>query len=132
MDRIHRAAEAEKQMGFAAAVRVDGQIHLSGVVSWNENFEPLHGGDMRAQMDEVYSRISAFLQSMGSGLGSIIHEMVFVTDIEAALACLDARNTKFEADKLPAATMVEVRRLVHPELMIEVQCTARVDDPRKI
>lgn len=132
MERIHIAAEAERQMGFAAAVRVDGQLHVSGVVSWNENFEPLHGGDMRAQMDEVYSRIATFLQSMGSGLGSIIHETVFVTDIEAALACLDARNSKFETDRLPAATMVEVRRLVHPDLMIEVQCTAQVDSAREI
>lgn len=128
MRRIFQSEDAEKQMGFAAAVLDDRLLWISGMVSWDEALTPLHPGDMRGQMTEVYRRLQEFLTRSGSGLDAIIRETVFVTDIDTALANSDVRNALFDPEQLPAATWVEIRRLVHPDLVIEVDCVARVTD----
>jgi enamine deaminase RidA (YjgF/YER057c/UK114 family) len=99
------------------------------MVSWDETLTPLHPGNMRGQMAEVYQRLQGFLTRCGSGLDAIIRETVFVTDIDSALANSDVRNALFDPENLPAATWVEIRRLVHPDLVIEVECVARVATP---
>jgi enamine deaminase RidA (YjgF/YER057c/UK114 family) len=129
MKRIFQAEETEKQMGFAAAVHDDGLLWVSGMVSWDETLTPLHPGDMRQQMAEVYQRLQGFLAGFNAGLDAIIRETVFVTDIDTALANSDVRNALFDPERLPAATWIEVRRLVHPDLLIEVECVARVTAP---
>lgn len=126
MKRIYQSEEAEKQMGFVSAMHDNGLLWISGMVSWDETLQPLHTGDMRGQMAEIYQRLQGFLAGFGSGLDAIIRETVFVTDIDAALANSDVRNALFDPEKLPAATWVEIRRLVHPDLLIEVECVARI------
>jgi 2-iminobutanoate/2-iminopropanoate deaminase len=129
MERIFQLEDAEKRMGFAAAVRYGDMLWISGMVSWDKTLTPLHPGDMRRQMTEVYEQLRAFLGRFDCGMDSVVRETVFVTDLDAALAHVDARLTFFDKDALPAATWVEVRRLVSPELLIEVECVARLARP---
>ncbi len=111
-------------MGFTNAVQANGLLYLAVAVSWDEKLLPLHVGDMGGQMEEVDKSLQSTLKAFGAGFEAVIKETVFVTSMDAALAAAGIRREYFASDALPASTWVEVRRLAHPDLLIEVEVVA--------
>jgi 2-iminobutanoate/2-iminopropanoate deaminase len=115
---------AERQMGFCQAARAGDLVFVSGAVSWDENFEPLHKGDMAAQIDRIYQNLAAALKQFDLGFDDVVKETGFTTDMDATLAALAARARYYASGLLPAATWVEVSRLVNPDLLLEIELIA--------
>jgi enamine deaminase RidA (YjgF/YER057c/UK114 family) len=82
-------------------------------------------GDMRAQLRQVGENIKAALAAAGATLDDIVKTNTYVTDIEEFFKHVDVRMEYFGA--LPTSTTVEVRKLAHPDLVVEVEAIAVID-----
>lgn len=120
---FHLRPDGEKAFGYAQAVRVGNVVHVAGTLSVDDGFQPLHPGDMAAQVDEVYAALGRTLGHFGLGLAGVVKETIFVTDMAAFLAA-NARRILAYDGALPAATAVEVRQLAFADCMIEVEAIA--------
>jgi 2-iminobutanoate/2-iminopropanoate deaminase len=100
-------------------------VFLSGILSRNEVGEIVGKGDMRRQIQQVFSNIRTALASAGAMFADVVKRQTFTTDIEAYYQHIDARM-EFCGDALSTSTTVEVRRLSHPDFLIEVEVIAVV------
>lgn len=110
---------------FSPGVKVPaGQmIFVSGQVARNAAGETIGRGDIRAQTRQALENIKAVLESAGATMDDIVKVTVFVTDVSHLAAIHEVRAEYFQRD-YPASTLVEVKSLVSPELMIEIEAIA--------
>ncbi len=114
---------------YSHVVTVTGggrQIYVSGQVAFDKDGNPVGKGDMRAQIEQVGKNIEACLKAAGASLSDIVKTVTYVTDIEEFFKHLDMRMRYF-GPALPTSTTVEVRRLAHPDFLVEVEAIAVVD-----
>ena len=111
-------------------VKAGNLIFLSGQVSIDEQGEVVAPGDLVAQARQAYRHVKATLEKFGAGMGDIVDETFFVTDVGAAMGKIEplwaARAEAYGGDPRVSQTMVQVSGLVMPELMIEIKVTAVV------
>ena len=99
-------------------------IFVAGQLARDANGNAVGKGDMRAQIRQVGENIKAALEAAGATLADIVKTNTYVTDLEEFFKHVDVRMEYFGA--LPTSTTVEVRRLAHPDLLVEVECIAVV------
>jgi enamine deaminase RidA (YjgF/YER057c/UK114 family) len=110
---------------YAPVVRVKNAgtlVFVSGLLARNVQGEIVGPGDMRAQLDQVGRNLSAALASAGATLADLVRTNTYVTDIDEFFRHVDVRMKYFGA--LPTSTTVEVRRLSHPDFLVEVDAIA--------
>ena len=110
---------------YAPVVRVENAstlIFVSGLLARNVDGEIVGRGDMKAQLDQVGKNLKSALASAGASLSDLVRTNTYVTDIEEFFKHADVRMRYFDA--LPASTTVEVRRLSHPDFLVEVDAIA--------
>ena len=83
-------------------------------------------GDMRAQIRQVGENIKAALEAAGASLQDIVKTTTYVTDIDEFFKHVDVR-LEYLGRALPTSTTVEVRRMAHPDLVVEIEAIAVVD-----
>lgn len=112
---------------FPHAVSIEGKrvICLSGQLAWDKDGNTVGKGDMRAQFRQVGENIKAALEAAGAGLEDIVKTNTYVTDMDAFFTCVDIRDEYF-GPGFPTSTTVEVSRLAHPDMMIEIEAIAIV------
>jgi len=99
-------------------------IFVSGQLARDARGEVVGKGDMRAQIRQTGENIKAALAAAGATLNDIVKTNTYVTDIEEFFKHTDVRMEYFGA--LPTSTTVEVRRLAHPDLLVEIEVVAMV------
>jgi enamine deaminase RidA (YjgF/YER057c/UK114 family) len=111
-------------------VRAGNQIFLSGQVGIDAAGEIVAPGDLVAQARQAYTYVAATLEKLGAGMGDIVDETFFVTDVSAAMGNIEAlwgvRAEAYGGDPQVSQTMLEVAGLVMPDLMIEIKVIAVV------
>jgi 2-iminobutanoate/2-iminopropanoate deaminase len=108
----------------------DGQIvYLKGQVALDRDGAVVGKGDMRAQTRQVLENIAAVLASIGGTTADIVSLTQHTTDIASFMTTGDIRR-EFFAPPYPATTTVEVVRLYHPDLMIEITAIAEIPRQR--
>ena len=112
----------EDKVGYSRAVRVNNIIEVSGTTAVDGD-QIIGKGSMYEQARFIFSKIEKALVEAGSGMQDVVRTRMFVTDIsrweEAAKA-----HAEFFHEVRPAATMVEVKALINPDLLLEVEVTA--------
>ena len=98
-------------------------IFVSGQVARNAAGEIVGRGDIRAQTRQALENVKAVLEAAGATLDDIVKVTVFVTDVTQLAAIHEVRAEYFTRD-YPASTLVEVKGLVSPELLIEIEAIA--------
>lgn len=126
IERRHVHEAAERQMGFCQCVRAGDLVFLSGAVSWDENFQPLHSGDMAAQINQIYTNLAHALKQFDLDFDDVVKETGYTTNMDATLGALGDRAKYYASGLLPAATWVEVTRLAHPDLLLEIELIASI------
>ena len=101
-------------------------IFVSGQLARNRDGDVVGRGDMRAQIRQVGENLKTALEAAGAGLQDLVKTTTYVTDIEEFFRHVDMRMEYFGA-ALPTSTTVEVRRLAHPDLLVEVDAIAIAD-----
>jgi enamine deaminase RidA (YjgF/YER057c/UK114 family) len=117
---------AAPELGISQAVRVGDTIYVAGTPGCRDDFSL--PSDMAEQMRLAYATIARVLAQLGASLRDVVDQTVFVTDIDAAFGARHVRLEAFGAAgaDLPASAMVEVARLAHPDLKVEIKAVAVV------
>ncbi len=98
-------------------------VFISGLLSRNGNGEIVGKGDMGAQIGQVGENLKTALEAAGATLADLVRTQTFTTDIDEFFKHMDVRMRYFGA-ALPTSTTVEVRRLSHPDFLVEVEAIA--------
>jgi len=127
MDRINYSSGAkwEDIVGYSRAVRMGNIIEITGTVALDENNAVVGLNDAYAQSKYIIQKIEKILKKAGAGLEHVIRTRMFVTDISRWEEYGKAHGEFFGQIK-PCTTMVEVRALIQPEFLVEIEATAIV------
>jgi 2-iminobutanoate/2-iminopropanoate deaminase len=101
-------------------------IFVAGQLARDRQGNVVGKGDMRAQLRQVGENVKAALEAAGASLSDLVKTTTYVTDIEEYFKHVDVRMEYFGA-ALPTSTTVEVRRLAHPDFLVEVEVLAITD-----
>ena len=113
----------EARGGYSRAVAAGSACHVAGTTDAGPDGRSLHPGDVAAQAEAALGIIEHALSDAGFTLADVVRTRMFVTDIGQAERVLAVHGRVFR-DIRPAATMVEVARLIDPTLLIEIEADA--------
>jgi enamine deaminase RidA (YjgF/YER057c/UK114 family) len=128
MKRINISSGAvwEDLVGYSRAVRIGNQVEISGTTSV-EGETVMGEGDLYLQTIFIFQKIEKILIEAGASLNDVVRTRMYVTDIskwdEAGRA-----HSEFFKDIKPATSMIEVSRLIKPELLIEIEVSAIIQE----
>jgi len=108
---------------LSQGVQSGNMIYVSGQVAVNPDGQIVGKGDMRAQTRQTLENIKAVLAVAGVTMDDVVKINSFVTDISKASEMMEVRREYF-GHQPPASTTVEVKALIYPDLMIEIEVVA--------
>jgi enamine deaminase RidA (YjgF/YER057c/UK114 family) len=124
---ISSGAKWEDIVGYSRAVRIGNLIEVAGTAAVDENSQVVGQNDPGEQTKFILSKIEKALTAAGATLKDVVRTRMFVTNIADWEAIGRAHGLYFK-DIKPVATMVEVKALISPELLVEIEATAVLSD----
>ena len=112
----------ENIVSYSRAVQIGNVMEISGTTSSNGE-EIIGKGDAYLQTQFILQKISGTLEQNGFHLKDVIRTRIYVTDISLWEEVAKA-HTEYFSEIRPATTMVEISRLIHPDLLIEIEASA--------
>jgi enamine deaminase RidA (YjgF/YER057c/UK114 family) len=115
----------EPLIGYSRAVRVGDTICVSGTTATDESGDVVGPRDPYAQTAQAILNVEAALKELGGDITQVVRTRIYVVNIQDWPEVGRAHAEAF-GDIRPASTMVEVRRLADPEMLIEIEADAVV------
>jgi enamine deaminase RidA (YjgF/YER057c/UK114 family) len=116
----------EEIAGYSRAVRVGSLVEVAGTTAVDENGAVVCPGDAYGQARFILQKIERALNAAGATLAHVVRTRMFVCDISGWEAIARAHGEFFGAIR-PVTTMVEVRALIDPALLVEIEASAWIE-----
>jgi enamine deaminase RidA (YjgF/YER057c/UK114 family) len=123
---ISSGSKWEPVVGYSRAVRVGPIVAVAGTTATSTDGAVIGVGDAYLQAKTIFSKIEKVLREAGAGMEDVVRTRMFVTDISKWEDVAKAHSERFGGIR-PAATMVEVRSLIDPEMLVEIEVDAYLD-----
>jgi enamine deaminase RidA (YjgF/YER057c/UK114 family) len=118
----------QDQYGFVHGNVVAGgarTLYVAGQASTDDEGNPVHAGDMIAQVSRSIDNVERVLQQAGMTLADVVRLNIFTTDVDAFFGAHPSLVERFDAAGCkPASTLLGVARLAFPEMLVELEATA--------
>lgn len=124
---ISSGAKWEDIIGYSRAVKIGSLIEVAGTTALNDDGRVVGINDPYQQTKFIIAKIEKALNSAGATLNDVIRTRMFVTDIND-WEQIGRAHAEYFMEIKPASSMVEIRSLISPELLVEVEVTAIVQD----
>jgi enamine deaminase RidA (YjgF/YER057c/UK114 family) len=123
ISRISTSTPWEPIVGYSRLVRAGDTVAVSGTTATDERGMIVGAGQMYVQARQALLNIQTALERAGLAMHHVVRTRMYVTDMDRFAEAARAHK-EFFADSPPASTIVEVRRLANPDMMIEIEADA--------
>jgi enamine deaminase RidA (YjgF/YER057c/UK114 family) len=125
--KISSGAKWESIVGYSRAIRAGSHVYVSGTTAFNQAGQIEGIGNPYLQTIQILKTIKNALEDAGSAIDEVVRTRIYVSDI-SHWPDVGRAHSDFFKDINPATTMVEVSRLIEPEILVEIEADAFVDD----
>ena len=120
----YTASSVSSPPGYSHAMLAGGLIFVSGQVAFDSDGSIVGVDDIGAQTRQAFRNLAAVLEAAGATFADVAKLTYFVRDVEAVGVIRAVRDEFLDTGNPPASTLVEVSRLIAPELLIEIEAIA--------
>lgn len=117
----------EEAVGYSRVMRVGRVVEVAGTTATDQHGQVVGKDDPMKQTKFIIEKIKTYLAQAGASLDDVVRTRMYVTNIDHWQA-IGRVHGEFFKDIKPVATMVEVQKLIDPQLLVEIEMTAIIDE----